>query len=91
MKVYLQLLSYLRDFLPPGTERGRITLELPDGARLSGMFDHLDLQDSPGQGLDKEKFFSAWELSLNGEFVTDLDRDLHDGDQVIVFPNIAGG
>lgn len=77
MKVTVQLHAVLRDLLPGG--KGEI--ELPESATVTALLDQL--------GIDEE----LRELvTLNGDQVEDLNaRALAEGDEVQVFPAVAGG
>jgi molybdopterin converting factor small subunit len=91
MKVYIQLFSTLRDCLPPEAERGRASLDLPEGASLEALFDQLGVERCLGKGQTFAAQIDSWQVSVNGEFTRDLSRALQDGDQVVVFPHMAGG
>lgn len=77
MKVGVQLHAVLRDLLPGG--RGEV--DLPDGATVAKLLDHL--------GVDPD----LRELvTVNGTQAVELDETvLADGDSVAVFPAVAGG
>ena len=91
MDIHVQLFSVLRECLPPEAERGRATIELPEGTTLDGLVSQLGLAERlrllPGQSLKE----ADWQIMLNGSFEQDMDRILHDGDQVSVFPPLSGG
>lgn len=89
--VTVQVFAYLRDCLPPGAERGRVVVELPENTDLQVLFDRLGFDRCLPGGRRLVDELDSWQVSLNGEFVTDLRRELHSGDQVLVFPHIAGG
>lgn len=76
MKVTIQLHAVLRDLLPGG--KGET--ELPDGATLTTLLDQL--------GIDEEM---RELVTVNGEQATDLGSVLSDGDEIQVFPAVAGG
>ena len=90
MKVQVQLFANLRDCLPEDAERGRAHVGLPEGASLIELFDSLGVERCISGGSIAEHA-SAWQISVNGEFIQDLQLTLRDGDQVIVFPHMAGG
>jgi molybdopterin converting factor small subunit len=91
MRIEVQLFSILRDCLPPDAERGRATIHMPDGATLADLVTYL--------GIDRRLGFSAtdvvgragWQVMVSGEYTPDVDRVLRDGDQVRIFPPVAGG
>ena len=91
MQVDIQLFSFLRDCLPPGATRGRVTVELAAGATLQDLLDHLELNRCLSGGRRLEDELDSWQVSVNGDFVVDLDRELQPGDQILVFPHLAGG
>lgn len=91
MNINVQLFSILRECLPKGTERGRVIVELPEGATLVQLFERLDLYRCLGLAPEAEKFLTSWQVSLNGEFVFELEGSLKEGDQVTIFPHIVGG
>ena len=77
MRIQVILYSYLREKLPPEAN-GRAELELPEGSPAAAVFERLDL---PRQG--------AW--AVNGVAQRDFDLVLHDGDELRVFRQGAGG
>jgi molybdopterin converting factor small subunit len=91
MQVHVQLFANLRDCLPEGSQRGKALVELPEPASLADLFDFLGVERCISGSNSFEEQLSAWQISLNGEFTQDLGASLHEGDQVIVFPHMAGG
>jgi molybdopterin converting factor small subunit len=91
MQVVVQVFSFLRDCLPPGAERGRVTVELPEGASVQNLFAQLELNRCLPDGRRLEDELNSWQVSVNGEFVFDLNGELQSGDRVLVFPSLAGG
>lgn len=77
MRVKVVLYSYLREKLPTGAN-GRAELELPEGSPVAAVFERLEL---PVQ--------VAW--AVNGVAQRDTSLTLHDGDEVRVFRQGAGG
>lgn len=77
MRVRVILFSYLRELLP-AEANGRAELDLPEGSQALAVFDQLKL---PRQ--------VAW--AVNGTVQRDLAFPLHDGDEVRVFRQGAGG
>ncbi len=77
MRIQVILYSYLREKLPPDAN-GRAELELPEGSPVAAVFEQLSL---PRQ--------VAW--AINGVAQRDFDLELHDGDEVRVFRQGAGG
>lgn len=77
MRIQVILYSYLREKLPPDAN-GRAELELPEGSPVAAVFEQLSL---PRQ--------VAW--AINGMAQRDFDLELHDGDELRVFRQGAGG
>lgn len=94
MKIWLKTFANIRDVV--GAER--IALELPDGARLSDLFDHLT-------GLFGKKFDRLVRDQITGAMVPflilvnqntfrsthDMAASLHDGDSVTIMIPFDGG
>lgn len=78
MHVQVRLFSRFREHLPPEA-RGEATIELPDGATVEDLLNHLGIQR-------RVKL-----ISVNGERESDRDRVLCDGDSLRVFPIVVGG
>jgi molybdopterin converting factor small subunit len=91
MLVVVQVFSFLRDCLPPGAERGRVSVKLLESATLRDLLTHLDLNRCLSNGRRLEDELDSWQVSVNGEFIFDLNRELQSGDQVLIFPHLAGG
>ena len=91
MKVNVQLFSILRECLPKDAERGRLSVELAEGACLGDLFDELSVDRCLSGGKRFSEMLGSWQISVNGEFTEDLSRALQPGDSVIVFPHMAGG
>lgn len=91
MQIHVQLFSILRDCLPPGTERGQATLSLPRGTRLADLVAHLGLDRRLGAVASKFTAETAWQVIVNGRSELEMERSLQDGDQVQIFPPMAGG
>lgn len=81
MKVDVRLLASLRNT----AGRGTVTLELPPGATLDDAIACL-LGEIPAL----REHVPMWHLAVNG---THAERDtvLQSGDQISIFPYIAGG
>lgn len=77
MRIQVILYSYLREKLPPDAN-GRAELDLPEGSPAAAVFERLDL---PRQ--------VAW--AVNGVAQRDFELILHEGDEVRVFRQGAGG
>lgn len=77
MKIYLQLYSILREKLPPEA-RGKVTLQLEEGATIDSILKEFDIQ-------------RRVVVSVNDEYEPDTSRQLRDGDQIKIFAGISGG
>mgnify|MGYP001263405095 CR=1 FL=1 len=91
MKVQVQLFSSLRSCLAPDAERGKVILELPEAANLRSLCNALEIERCLPASNGLEELLKSWQVSINNEFVLDLDHPLQDGDQVMIFPHMAGG
>ncbi len=78
MRVHVQLMSRFRAHLPPEA-RGEADIELTNGATLGDLVEQLAIHR-------RVKL-----CAVNGEHERDLNRVLHDGDSVRVFPFVVGG
>lgn len=79
MKVTARVYASLRRYLPEERARNPIELELSDGTTVGELLNHLGLP----QDAVKVVF-------VNGKHA-ELDQALADGDQVGIFPPVAGG
>jgi sulfur carrier protein ThiS len=77
LKIYLQLYSILREKLPPEA-RGKVTLQLEEGATIDSILKEFDIQ-------------RRVVVSVNDEYEPDTSRQLRDGDQIKIFAGISGG
>jgi len=91
MQIHVQLFSILRDCLPPGSERGRATVSLSEGASLADLVSHLGIDRHLGCDAAELTATASWQVLVSGQFEIDMGRVLQDGDQVHVFPPISGG
>ena len=82
MRVDVKLFASLRKKLPPDSGRpaGKGTVELPDAATLADLIHHLDIP------LDLAQM-----VLVNGEQTREFGHALTAGDQVSIFPPVAGG
>ena len=79
MKIRVKMIANYRDALPPGTERGIVELDVPNGTTV---YDAISLYDIP---LNDESV-----IVLNG-LTVDLSTPLQEGDMITAFSAIAGG
>jgi molybdopterin converting factor small subunit len=90
MKVHVRLFSILRECLPPGAARNETTVELSEAAGLTDLIVYLGIDrrlGHPAQALNTV----GWQVLVNGQYEPDMSRALADGDQVQIFPPVAGG
>lgn len=82
MQVDVKLFASLRKKLPPSSGRpaGKGAIELPDAATLADLIRHLDIPPDLAQM-----------VLVNGEQTRAFGHTLADGDQVSIFPPVAGG
>ena len=78
MQLHVKLFSRFRDHLPREA-RGQATIEMPGGATVGHLLDHL--------GIVRRVQL----ITINGEAETDRACPLHDGDTVHIFPFVVGG
>jgi molybdopterin converting factor small subunit len=91
MHIEVQLLSILRDCLPPDSERGIATLSMPDGATLADLVAHLGIDRRLGFDPTDVVARAGWQVMVSGKYEPDMGRVLQNGDQVRIFPPVAGG
>ncbi len=80
MQINLKLFATLRKKLPPGSSMGKATLDLADNATINDLIQHLDIPLELAQM-----------VLVNGEQTREFEQALTDGDQVSIFPPVAGG
>lgn len=80
MKVYVKLYALLRKHHPGPNRRLPIELELPAGATVADLAPALNLP----AGLVRSAF-------INNEAAAPAATELHDGDQIGLFPPVVGG
>jgi len=91
MKINLKLFSILRDCLPAEAKQGQATIELPEEVTLSDLVTHLEIDQRLGYLAQEIVTRAGWQVIVNGAFERDMARLLQDGDQVQIFPPVAGG
>jgi molybdopterin converting factor small subunit len=82
MKVVVKLYGVLRKHRPkdiPGSRHQSFELELNDGTQINELVSRLGIESGMVAG-----------SAVNGEVTTD-DSQLHDADEVSLFPPVAGG
>jgi sulfur carrier protein ThiS len=83
MKITLKLFASLSDYLPPGARDNRIDLEVADQASIADILGPLNLP---------ERLVHL--VLINGTYVAPAARAgrlLSEGDQLGIWPPIAGG
>jgi sulfur carrier protein ThiS len=77
VEIHLQLHSILRDLLPSELE-GKTVLQIEEGATLTDLLQELDITRKVV-------------ISVNDLHETNHQRQLQDGDKVMLFTSISGG
>jgi molybdopterin converting factor small subunit len=80
MRVSVKLMAALRSKLPPGSTGGTAALDLPAGATVAAALEKLGIAGG-----------AVHLVMVNGAMEMDRARTLADGDEVAVFPPVAGG
>jgi molybdopterin converting factor small subunit len=80
MQIRVKLMAALRSKLPPGAQGGAAPVELPLGATVAAALEKLGIASG-----------HVHLVMVNGDMEMDRNRALVDGDEVVVFPPVAGG
>lgn len=80
MCVQVRLMASLRSKLPPGSAGGVASLELGPGASISTALERLGIPAG-----------AVHLVMVNGAMETDRARLLSEGDELVIFPPVAGG
>jgi molybdopterin converting factor small subunit len=91
MQIHVQLFSILRDCIPPDAGRGQASIALPEGATLADLVAHLGVDQRLGHPATEVVSKAGWQVLVSGGYEPDMGRVLQDGDQVRIFPPVAGG
>jgi molybdopterin converting factor small subunit len=91
MQIHVQLFSILRECLPPGSQRGKATITLPEGATLADLVTHLGIDRRLGFEAIDLPVKAGWQVMVDGNYEPDMGRVLHDGERVMILPPISGG
>lgn len=78
MRVTVKLHGTLRKFLPPGTSNA-VVLDLADGASVADVVTRLGIPAGHAK------------MIISGDQQLDLTSALHEGQEINVFPPLAGG
>jgi molybdopterin converting factor small subunit len=80
MRVRVKLMASLRSRLPPDAQGGTTVLEVEPGTTVASVLDRLGVPSG-----------HVHLIMVNGSMERDRQRMLADGDEVVVFPPVAGG
>ncbi len=80
MHIRVKLMASLRNKLPPDAKGGTVLLDLPSGATVAAALEKLGIAAG-----------SVHLAMVNGGMEPERQRPLEDGDEVTVFPPVAGG
>lgn len=80
MRINVKLMGTLRNKLQVGSQGGKTTLEVASGAASGSVVDQLGMSDT-----------QVHLVLVNGEMDKDRTRVLAEGDEVTLFPPVAGG
>jgi len=73
-------MAHLRSKLPPGSSGGAAQVQLQPGSTVASVLEELGLGDG-----------YVHLVVVNGVQESDRGRVLHEGDEIVVFPPVAGG
>ena len=92
MKVQLRVFSYLREYLPSHSNaRGEFELDLPDLVNLKDLFIALGFERRLGTKIFDTQVDHTFQVLINQVPVNDYAHPLADGDEIVLFPPMAGG
>ena len=91
MQIDLQLFSVLRECLPPGAEKGRTRVTLPEGASLADMIAEVGIDRHLNVAAQEVSTTAGWQVMVSGSYEPEMTRILKDGDRVQILPPMAGG
>jgi sulfur carrier protein ThiS len=80
MQIRVKLMGTLRSKAPAGTTGGQVALEVAPAVSVASVLEHLGI--SSGQ---------VHLVLVNGEMTPDRSRPVAEGDELTVFPPVAGG
>jgi sulfur carrier protein ThiS len=80
MRITVKPMAALRSKLPPGSQGGAAAVELEAGATVASALAKLGLSSA-----------HVHLVLVNGSMEHDRDRALAEGDELVVFPPVAGG
>ena len=92
MKVRVRAFANLREYLPPHrNSRGEVELDLPDQATLKDLFIALGLEKRLGNKIFDSEVNHIFQVLINQVAVNVFDHSLAEGDEIALFPPMAGG
>lgn len=80
MRIQVKLMGSLRSKLPPGSAGGVAALEVTPRTSIAAVLDQLGIPSG-----------HVHLTLVNGAMERDKTRPLADGDELVVFPPVAGG
>jgi molybdopterin converting factor small subunit len=80
MLIRVKLMASLRNRLPPDAKGGTAEVQVEPGTTIAGVLDKIGV----GGG-------HVHLVMVNGAMETERQRTLTDGDELVVFPPVAGG
>jgi molybdopterin converting factor small subunit len=92
MRIHLRVFSYLREYLPSHSSvRGELELDLPAQASLQDLFIALGFERRLGMAIFDTEVDHTFQVLINHTPVNEYTYPLSDGDEVVLFPPMAGG
>ena len=80
MGIEVRLFATLREYLPAGSSRTSVRLDLPPGSSIADVLDRLGIPPA-----------AAFLILVNGLYESDRTRKLEDGCALSIWPPVAGG
>lgn len=92
MRVQLRVFSYLPEYLSSHSNAPReLELDLPDQASLKDLFIALGFERRLGTEIFDTQVDHTFQVLINQVSVNDYAHPLADGDEIVLFPPMAGG
>ena len=92
MKVRVRAFANLREYLPPHrTARGEVEFDLPDRSTLRDLFIALGFDQRLGSKIFDSEVDHTFQVLINHVAVNTFDHSLVEGDEIALFPPMAGG
>jgi len=79
MRISVKLHGTLRRFLPPGSSDNCAVVDMPEGATVAGVVSRLGIPPDHAK------------MMVSGDEYLEATSVLHDGQEVNLFPPLAGG